>query len=73
MQTQSPSFQTAVELVEFLSIDDQIALIDLFQKRLVHQKRSLLTHTIADVRAEVSRGDVKFGAVDDFLAELDEE
>jgi hypothetical protein len=72
MQTQTTSFQTAVELVEVLSIEDQIALIDLFQKRLVHQKRSILTQTITDVRAEVENGAVKFGSVDDFLAELDE-
>lgn len=72
MQTQTTSFQTAVELVEVLSIEDQIALIDLFQKRLVHQKRSILTQTVAEVRAEVENGAVKFGSVDDFLAELDE-
>ena len=72
MPTQTTSFQTAVELVEVLSIEDQIALIDLFQKRLVHQKRLRLTQEIVEVRAEVSHGAVKFGSADDFLTELDE-
>jgi hypothetical protein len=73
MQTQISSFQTAVELVEVLSIDEQVAFIHLFQKRLAQQQRSLLTQSVAEVRAEVAHGDVKFGSVDDFLAELDEE
>jgi hypothetical protein len=71
MLDHSSTFQQALEAVEALSFSDQEALLDLLQKRLADQRRKALVKEITEVRQEYSQGQVKFGSVSDFLAELD--
>lgn len=71
MIDQSSSFQQAIETIEALSLSDQEALLELLQKRLVEQRRKILTHEVTEVRQEYAQGQGKFGFVADFMAELD--
>jgi glycerol kinase len=64
-------FQQAIDVIEALSLEDQEILIDIIQKRIKEQKRKQLLQDIAEVETEYAEGKVKFGTVDDFLAELD--
>jgi len=65
------TFQQAIDVIEALSLEDQEILIDIIQKRIKEQKRKQLLQDIAEVETEYAEGKVKFGTVDDFLAELD--
>jgi hypothetical protein len=64
-------FQQVIDAVESLSSDEQSALLTLLQKRLTQQKRVELGREIAEVRQEYAQGNVKFGSVADFMAELE--
>lgn len=64
-------FQQAIDVIEALSLEDQEILIEIIQKRIKEQKRKQLMQDIAEVETEYAEGKVKFGTVDDFLAELD--
>lgn len=66
-------FQQAIATVEALSIEDQTILIEIIQNRLRQKKRDQLKQEIEDVRQEYREEQVKFGSVEDFLAELDRE
>ncbi|MGL6338689.1 MAG: hypothetical protein ACRC80_06055 [Waterburya sp.] len=66
-------FQSAISAVEALSIEEQAMLIEIVQKRLQQQKRDELKQEIEQVRQEYTEGKLKFGSVEEFLAELDEE
>jgi homoserine kinase len=68
---QSSTFQRAIETIETLSLNDQEALLELLQKRLIEQRRKRLMREIAEVRQEYAQGQVQFGSVADFMAELD--
>jgi len=68
---QSSTFQRAIETIETLSLNDQEALLELLQKRLIEQRRKILMREIAEVRQEYAQGQVQFGSVADFMAELD--
>lgn len=64
-------YQQAIEAVEALSLEDQISLMDTLNRRLNLRQRSELLAEIKEVRQEYQVGKVKFGSVNDFLAELD--
>lgn len=72
MTEQSSTFQKAIETIETLSLNDQEALLELLQKRLIEQRQKMLMHEIAEVRQEYAQGQVQFGSVADFMAELDQ-
>jgi len=65
------SFQQMVEAVEAMPLDEQEILLDIQQMRLSASRRSQLVQEVAEVRQEYAEGKVKFGSVDDFLADLD--
>lgn len=66
------AFQQAIESVESLSLEDQEILLDLLQKRLHQAKRTQLSEEITEVRQEFAEGNVQFGSVAQFLAEVDQ-
>ncbi len=70
--TQTSQFQQALETVEVLSLEDQAILLDILQNRLQQQRRNELLKEVAEVRQEYAEGNVKFGSVADFRAELDD-
>lgn len=65
-------FQQVLEAVETLSLDDQAMLLDIVQKRLHEQQRHRISQEVSEIRREYQDGDVTFGTVDEFLAELDD-
>jgi hypothetical protein len=65
------AFQQAIESVENLSLEDQEILLDLLQKRLHQAKRTKLSQKITEVRQEFAEGNVQYGSVEQFLAEVD--
>jgi ABC-type Fe3+/spermidine/putrescine transport system ATPase subunit len=67
----STTFQQAIETVESLPLDDQVILLDLLNKRLHQRQRNQLLNEIEEVHQESSNGDICYGSVTDFLAELD--
>jgi hypothetical protein len=71
MVEQSSTFQQAIEIIETLSLDDQEALLELLQKRLIERRRKVLIREITEVRQEYIQGQAKFGNVAAFMAELD--
>lgn len=70
--TQTSQFQQALEAVEVLSLEDQAMLLDILQNRLRQQRRNELLKEVAEVRQEYAEGNVKFGSVADFMAELND-
>ncbi len=70
--TQTTStFQQALETIEALSQSDQEMLLEILHQRLRDRRRQQLVQEIAEVRQEYAQGNVQFGTVSDFLAELD--
>lgn len=70
--TQTSQFQQALEAVEVLSLEYQAMLLDILQNRLRQQRRNELLKEVAEVPQEYAKGNVKFGSVADFMAELDD-
>lgn len=66
------AFGQAIESVESLSLEDQQILLDILQKRLQEQKRANLSQQIREIRQEFAEGNVEFGSIDQFLAQLDQ-
>lgn len=65
------AFQQAIESVESLPLEDQEILLDILQKRLQQRRRNNLYQEVSEIKQEFAEGNVKFGSVDQFLAELD--
>ena len=63
----SSAFQSAIDAVEALPLEDRTMLVEIISNRLRQKKREEL----AEVVKEYSEGNVKFGSVTDFLEELD--
>jgi len=62
----------AIESVESLPIEDQEILLDIMQKRLQERRRTNLCQEVRAIKQEFAAGNVKFGSVEQFLAELDQ-
>ncbi len=70
--TQTPAFQSAIEVVEALSFDEQAILIDIIDKRLQQQRRSELLQEVSEAEQDYAKGNVRRGSVADLMAELDD-
>jgi len=66
------ALQQAIESVESLPIEDQEILLDILQKRLQERRRTDLYQEVRAIKQEFAEGNVKFGSVEQFLAELDQ-
>lgn len=64
------SFNEVLEHVEAMSVEDQKALIDLVQQRLVERRRAEIAANIAKAQEEYQVGQVFRGTVDELMAEL---
>ncbi|MEI6331557.1 MAG: hypothetical protein WCP16_20125 [Pseudanabaena sp. ELA645] len=64
-------FQEALTAIDALSLDDQVALIDVLNNRLKLRQRQQVVREVREVQQEYREGKFKSGSVDDFLAELD--
>ncbi len=70
--TQATTFQSAIEVVEALSYDDQAILVDIIDKRLKQHRRSELLQEVAEAEQNYAQGNVSRGSVADLMAELDD-
>lgn len=70
--TKTSSLQTAIEIVEQLSPEDQTELLKIIYRRLIEQRRERLTEEVAETRQAYQIGQVRRGTVDELMAELDE-
>ena len=68
---ETPPFQKAIDAVESLSLQDQVVLLDILNNRLKQRQSQQVVQEVKEVQQEYSEGKVKFGSVNDFLAELD--
>ena len=68
---ETPSFQKAIDAVEALSLQDQVVLLNILNNRLKQRQSQQVVQEVKEVQQEYSEGKVKFGSVNDFLAELD--
>lgn len=65
-------FQQAIDVIEALSLEEQQQLLDILSKRLRQQRRSQILKEVQDIRQEIGQGNIRYGSVKDFLAELDD-
>lgn len=71
MTTGISAFQKAIDTVEELSINDQILLIDILQRRIAQQQREQLLKEVQEAEKDYAQGNIKRGGVADLMAELD--
>ena len=71
LSQQISGFQEALNAIESLSLDDQLALLDVLHNRLKLRQRHQIVQEVQEVRQEFMEDKFKSGSVDDFLAELD--
>jgi hypothetical protein len=69
---QTPEFESAIEVVEALSFEEQKLLIDIIDKRLKQQRRSQLLQEVSEAEQDYAQGNVRRGSVADLMAELDD-
>lgn len=65
-------FQEIIEIVEELKLEDREILLDILNKRVQAEKQQKFREEISQVELEYAERNVKYGTVDDFLAELDQ-
>jgi len=64
------TLQTALEVVECLSVEDQNLLIELLQKRQIEQRRLEIANHAKQTLAAVQAGTAKRGTLADLKADL---
>jgi hypothetical protein len=64
------SFDAILELVEEMSDDEQMTLIDLIKRRHSEKRRDEIAFNIVRANEEYARGQVFRGTLDDVIAEL---
>jgi hypothetical protein len=70
--SQTVTFQDALDVVESLPEHQQEDLIDIIRRRIIEHRRDLLAENIKKAKQEFARGEVKRGSVDDLMKELAE-
>ena len=70
MNTQTARFADALAAVETLPMEDQVALVDVVNKRIISARRRAMAQEIAEARADYRRGKVKRGSAADMMREL---
>lgn len=66
----TPSFQSAIEVIEALSKEDQEALVDLIRHRLIERRREEMARHATETLQAVREGRAKYGAVEDLKRDL---
>jgi hypothetical protein len=71
MNDQIPKFQTAIEIVESLPVEEQTMLVEIINNRLKQQRRAELIAEVKLAEQEYADGKVKRGSAADFMADID--
>lgn len=66
-----PTFSEAVDLIEELSFEDQVALIEMFRKRIAEAHRRRFIEEVLVAEKELRDGKGKAVTVDELMAEID--
>jgi len=61
------SFDTVLEIVEEMSDDEQMTLIELIRKHQIEKRRDEMAHNIALANKDYGNGNVFRGSVDDII------
>jgi hypothetical protein len=69
---QSLSFQDLIDAVESLPLDDQSMLVELINKRITEKRRAELVGEVGEAREAFRKGEVKHGAVEDLMKDLED-
>ena len=64
-------FSDIVEAADNLSPDEQLALVEILQRRLAERNRAALVKDVADARQEFADGNAKRSTVSEIMDELD--
>ena len=64
------SFDTVLEIVEEMSDDEQLTLIELIRKHQTEKRRDQMARNISQANDDYARDDVFRGSVDEIMAEL---
>ncbi len=67
----SNTVNNVLESIALFPLEDQIMIAEIVQKRIIEEKRNILSQTIKERREEYSAGTTKSGSVDDFIKDLD--
>jgi len=69
MISQTSALQKTIEVVERLSTEEQVHLLDIIYRRLIEDRRNELVNQVAEARQAYQLGQIQQGTVDDLLAE----
>jgi hypothetical protein len=69
---EEPESIPRLDIVESLPEEQQETLIDIIRRRLMEHRKDVLAEHIKETREEYKRGEVRHGAVDDLMKELEE-
>jgi hypothetical protein len=63
-------FQTAIEVVEALPLEEQTMLVEIINNRLKEQRRAELIAEVKIAEAEYAAGNIKRGSVEELMRDL---
>ncbi len=72
MNKGTSTFQTALETVDKLTLEEKEMLFEIAYHRFIKQRRARLAEEVTEARAAYQRGEVHRGTVDDLMMELGE-
>lgn len=67
---QTSTFDKILDEIETLSVDEQIALLGIMQRRLRDRRRTEIAANIAQGKEDYNKGNVFRGTVNEAIAEL---
>lgn len=67
------TFREALELIESLSDEERLALVEIVKRRLIERRRDEIAESVREAREDYARGEVRKGTADDLLRDLHEE
>ncbi len=70
-EKRTSAFQTALEAVERLTLEEKEMLFEIAYHRLIDERRQRLAHEIAEAREAYQRDNVHRGSVDDLMEALE--
>ena len=67
---ESVTFQETIEIIESFPEEQRGALLDVAKRRLTEDRRERLARDVTRAKAELKRGEVRRGTVEDLMREL---
>lgn len=64
------TFREALDVVESLSEEERLALVEIVKHRLVERRRDEIAESVREAREDYARGEVRKGTADDLLRDL---